>query len=184
MAYSNSRLIKFKIYDAIPGSLLSGQGGPAQYGEFLTYGQLNIHNVVGFGQVTPGQPAVYYTKATGTLFGPDSKKFRWNSTPDDSSCPYLAICVTNFGNPTLPANRNQPKPTAWVKVTYTPKGPGDWSPTNTDTWLVEGDFADIDNPNIVQRMTLYYENNNKPLVHYGQYSLPFRAIVKALAPMP
>jgi hypothetical protein len=171
------RAIKIKISNAIAGSII--QYGPASFAggsSFLTSGQFGIRNILGYPVLTPGQPATFYTKATGNFVAPNNVTYRFGSSPDDFTCPSGATCVPNLYGATI---SNQPEETAWIKVTYMPRNTSQpYSSTNADQWLVEGEF--LDGGGIIQRMTLEDSNGG----HYGQYSMPFKILITALCPLP
>ena len=176
----STRKVWMKVPGAIPGSVI--QSGPASFAggnAFLSKAHVNIRNITGYTVITPGQAATYYTMASSTFPGPDGNSYQWGSIPDDYTCPTGATCVPNLHVLPLPANYNQPEQTAWVKVTYTPRNLSQsWSNGNTDKWLVEGEFSTATDPEI-QRDTLLFNG-----VHFGQYSMPFKILVTALAPLP
>jgi hypothetical protein len=180
---NSNRRIWMKLPSAIPGSIIDG--GPASFAggnSFLTKTTFNIRNIIGYSVITLGQAATYYTRASSRFTGPDGKAYQWVSLPDDNTCPAGATCVPNFHIITLPSNINLPEQAAWTKVTYMPRDPSQpWSTTNTDSWLVQGEF--IDAFNVVERATLLFIGPHSQ-THYGQYSLPFKVLITALAPIP
>jgi hypothetical protein len=161
---------------AITGSLI--ESGPPSFAggsAFMTQVFINVRNITArnTGLVIPGpMSASFYTKVSFRFTGPDGNNYALGMMPDDMSCPIGMVCAPNFTpGPFLPT-LNVPIPTAWAKVTYTP---------TPDTWLVEGEF--VDNDSVTQRSTLFLEpRGNSQWIHNGQYSMPFRMVIKSLAP--
>ena len=171
------RSLRVQIPSAIPGSMIEGGPVPFAGGDsFLVQGQMVVRNILGLTVLTPGQPATFYTRASGTFVATDGKKYQWASLPDGSTCPGDLPCVPDFTPGGYHATTNQPEQTAWVKVTFTPR-----SATNPDQWLVEGLFVDA--TNVTQRSTMMKLANGQPAVHQGQYSLPFKIQITALCPL-
>jgi len=177
--------LNFKFTAPVSGSLIQGTapsfaGGPA----FNTQAFMNIRNLTGYTLVQPGVAASYYTRFAGNFMGPDGNTYRYVSLPDDSTCPLPGNCAPNLEVTVVDPSQNQPQEAGWVFVTYTPRDTTrPWSPTNADIWLVDGEFVSpIDS--VVQRLTLFLVPKKGPYVHSGQYSMPFKVLITALAPLP
>ena len=140
---------------------------------------LNIRNITAFGY---NVGTTYYTKMTmGYIKDPVQRNVEYGLAflPYDWQCPIGLSCVDSPTSDTADAKQNDPVPAAWVKVTYMPRDLGQqWSSSNTDQWIVEGEFTTATDPEI-QRGTLLSAG-----VHMGQYSMPFRIRITALAPLP
>jgi hypothetical protein len=79
---------------------------------------------------------------------------------------------------------NQPVETAWAKVSYTPRDPSQpWSTSNADHWIVDGELTTISD-SVYERATLFQLGKPGTQTHYGQYSMPFKILITALAPLP
>jgi hypothetical protein len=196
---ASTRTLTMQFPVAIPNSLIAGQGGPASFAggvAFPTHDAFLIRNIVGHNTsgITPsegttqGVAATYYTKVTYPFTGPDGQGYRVMSFPDNTTCP--AICVSGVNDVTDPLN-NLPVQAAWAKVTYMPRDVSQpWSETNKDTWLVEGEVTTNEPPApdaYYQRGTLWgpapRHGKTTVMVHFGQYSMPYKILVTALAPM-
>ncbi len=184
---SSKRALVMQFPNAIPGSIIvAGPPGFAGGSAFATQSFINIRNIVGYqtGGVTPGVAATYYTKVTSSnIVGPDRNSYVLPLFPDNSTCP--GICAsTGDGTTSL---HNSPVQAAWSKVTYTPRDTSQpWSLSNADSWLVDGEVTSNEppaTPNIYERATLFLEAKNGSATHYGQYSMPFKILVTALAPL-
>jgi len=173
---NSTRNVWMQFPGPVDGSIIDG--GPPSFaggGQFLSQIFMNVRNVIArnSGLVIPGPgPVTFYTRVTfHYLSGPDGTSYELLMEPDQTSCPSGQICVPNFSGGTNPPTKNSPSQTAWAKVTYTP---------SPDTWIVEGEF---DDGSVIQRGTLFNTNGNSE-VHFGQYSIPFKIEIKALAPLP
>jgi hypothetical protein len=179
---SNARTLIMRFPNAVPGSTTI-QAGPASFAggsAFASQAFFNVHNILGFGLLTPGVAATFYTKISSTFPGPDRKTYRLALYPDNFTCPDICSPVPDGTNTTL----NQPTETAWAKVTYTPRNSSQpWSLSNSDSWVVDGELT-IAPDTVNERATLFLEGKNSSFTHYGQYSMPFKILVTALAPLP
>ena len=183
---TSKRAMVLQFPNPIAGSIIAG-GPPSFAGGsgFAVQNFLNIRNIVGYNTpgITPGVAATYYTKITSSnIVGPDRNSYDLVIFPDNSTCP--AICSsTNDGTTPL---HNSPVQAAWAKVTYTPRDTSQpWSLTNADNWTVDGEVTTNEPPetsNIYERATLFLVGR-KGNTHYGQYSMPFKILVTALAPL-
>jgi len=173
----SSRTLMMQYPAPIPGSIIVA--GPPSFAEgsaFATKAFFNVHNVIGNG--LPSGTTTYYTKVTSTFTGPDNNQYRLALFPDGATCPPGGLCapVQDGTDPYI----NQPSEAAWAKVTYTPRDPNQaWSMTNTDSWAVDGELTDP----TVERATLLLIPNHGAFIHNGQYSLPFKITITALAPL-
>lgn len=181
------RKVSFQFPAAIPDTNID-QPSPsfAPGSAFLTPVFMNIRNLTGIGFIPQDQPTVYYTRMIFEFKAPDGNTYRLVFDPDSAAeCPAGAICNTNFGGPD-PLSRNSPVQTAWVKVTHTPPtNPSQpWSPTNADTWLVEGTLTSSTNPSdpTIERSTLVGPVGSN--LHFGQYSMPLQILITALTKLP
>jgi hypothetical protein len=181
------RKVSFQFPAAIPGTTIDEPAPSVAPGSaFLTPIWMNIRNLTGKGFIPLDQHTVYYTRMIYEFKAPDNEKYRLVFDPDSAAeCPVGAICNTNFGGPD-PVTRNQPVQTAWVKVTHTPPpNPNDeWSPTNADTYLVEGNLTSSTNPSdpTIERGTLVGPVGSG--LHFGQYSMPFQILITAKVKLP
>jgi hypothetical protein len=169
---------------AIQGSLIDA--GPASFAggaAFETHSiEINVHNITGYTVLPPSTAATFYTAVGSTFAGPDGKTYQLRFHPDEYTCPAGAICVPDLENGTNAANMNLPVETAWTQVVYTPRNPTQpWSSTNADSWIVDGELQ-LNNDTALERSTLFLDT--KTQVHYGQYSMPFKIAIVALAPLP
>jgi hypothetical protein len=188
MNKTRKRSMKMKLPAAIPGTT-NVEGPPPSFAggnEFFANPFINVRNITGFGYaVTPGVP--FYTKmGLGYIKGPDGFEYDLEFLPFDGQCPTTdgLICVDSKTNDQVSAYQNHPDAAAWVKVTYLPRNFSQpWSETNTDQWIVEGLFTEPTDPPIIQRGTLF-SKEPQGFVHRGQYSMPFRIRITALAPLP
>jgi hypothetical protein len=173
----SSRTLKVNIPPPIPGSIIDG--GPAAAGVFTTKAFFNVHNVLAY-PMSP-VPTVFYTKVTAQLNGVNkqSPSYYLAYWPHNGTCPGPEPCAP-LNESVNPLN-NMPGEAAWAKVTYTPAAGG-----SPDSWVVEGDLTTNEpGPDFpVQRGTLFLKTKNGTWPHYGQYSLPFKMIITALAPLP
>jgi hypothetical protein len=181
------RKVSFQFPAAIPGTNID-QPSPsfAPGNAFLTPVWMNIRNLTGLGFIPQDQHTVYYTRMIFEFKAPDSNTYRLVFDPDSAAeCPAGAICNTNFGGPD-PITRNSPVQTAWVKVTHTPPpNPSQpWSPTNADTWLVEGTLTSATDPSdpTIERSTLVGPVDSG--LHFGQYSMPLQILITAMTKLP
>lgn len=174
--YKSKRYLFMQFPNPIPGSIIdSGPPSFAGGSPLYTQAHINVHNLLGYPVLTPGVAGSFYTKvgasgfASGTLL---------RMLPDDVSCPTGATCVPNLeGGENVIIN--QPTESAWAKVNYTPRDRSrPWSMSNTDTWVVEGEYV-AEGDTYVQRSTLLVNG-----VHFGQYSMPFKILISALASLP
>jgi hypothetical protein len=176
-ASSSSRRAWVQLPEPIPDSIIE-QGPPSFAGGQAFLGKifLNIRNLTGrnSGIKIPGPAAAYYTKAAYQFDGPDGVHYRLGFMPGDSACPAGEICVPNIhGNP-FPESVNLPQQSGWVKVSYMPQ------PDQRDEFLVEGEFT-YESDTQIQRAGLFVDGS---WIHMGQYSMPFKVLVKALSPIP
>lgn len=183
---TRKRSIKMKFPNAIPDTNIEASSPSFAGGnEIVANPFMNVRNITGFGYpVTPGVP--FYTKMSLGFKGPDAVDYELAFLPFDGMCPTNdgLICVDSKTNDLGSANQNAPVTAAWVKVTYLPRNFGQpWSETNTDQWIVEGLFTEATDPPIIQRGTLLSQDVHN-YVHRGQYSMPFRIRITALAPLP
>ncbi len=184
---SSTRSLVMQFPNPIPGSIIvAGPPSFAGGSAFATQNFINIRNIVGYNTpgITPGVAATYYTKVTSSnIVGPDRNSYVLTLFPDNSTCP--GICAST-GDGTGPFH-NSPVQAAWSKVTYTPRDTSQpWSLSNADSWLVDGEVTSNEPPatsNIYERATLFLEGKNGSTTHYGQYSMPFKILVTALAPL-
>jgi hypothetical protein len=162
--------------DPIPGSIIDG--GPVSFdpNPFATQAFVNIRNIVG-----PQGTTTYYTRVVFSFDGPDRATYKLAFFPHDGTCP--GLCASAQNEQVDPAAVNQPVETAWAKVTYIPA-----SSSSPDTWIVDGTLTDNEpGPDLYyERGTLFKMTNHGGSLgtHYGQYSLPFKILVTALAPLP
>ena len=183
---SSTRTMSMQFPAPIADSILPGQGvAPSFAGApnfFQTKAFFNVHNILGRNTagITPGQPATFYTKFTDPFPGPDGKDYKLVRFP--FTCPDLAICAYNGYDPySTDPYLNMPVEAGWVKVTYTPRdalGPActATNTTNCDSWIVDGELD--------QRTTLFLKGKNGSQLHSGQYAMPFKIQITALAPLP
>lgn len=175
---------KTKVYRSVrmqfPAALDPGLTGPVWFAggnPFLTAAdmRMNIRNLTGYPQVTPGQPSTYYTRMTLQFVHPGgSEIYRLVFNPHDFSCPGLCVPVIHF-IPDDPAVVNYPEETSWVKVTYTP-GTG----TTKDKWEVEGAVTLFDHdghPDTAAIPTVRAKLLGADGHDYGQYSMPFKLLI-------
>jgi hypothetical protein len=178
---NSKRTLVMQFPNAVPGSTTI-QAGPASFAggaAFATQAFFNVHNILGYGLLTPGVAAVFYTKVTSTFPAPDRKTYRLALYPDNFTCPGVCSPVPDGTSTTL----NQPVETEWAKVTYTPRDTTQpWSLTNADSWVVDGELTSATDT-VVERATLLLEGRSNSFIHYGQYSMPFKILVTALAPL-
>jgi len=186
MVTPRSRTVTLKFPAAIGGSLI--EGGPASFAggnAISTQPFINIRNIAGYTVIPPGVAATYYTRIAISFTGPDSKSYRLLFFPDDGACPGDYPCVPDLHGVGDPANKNMSEQMAWAKVTYLPRpNPTQpWSASNADSWIVEGELSTSTDTEI-QRATVFYVPRKGPAVHFGQYSMPFKILVTALAALP
>lgn len=171
---SSRRTLSMNFPAAIAGSITEdlppdfAGNGPIDTKPFLL-----IYNLIGYPEFKTGATTWYTKFMANYITGPDGKDYILAFQPFD--CPIGSIpCVdspTPDGSPS--SNQNNPVPAAWVKVNYIPASGG-----TLDQWIVEGEFTYDGDPN-VQRGTLLSSG-----VHKGQYSMPFRIRITALALLP
>ncbi len=164
---SSNRRVWFNFPDTI-GTVIGGATQSFIPNPFSDRAFINIRNITCRDCNTDGIPLTFYTKVSVAFFAPGGQKYLLAFLPDD--CPGDYPCAPNYTpGPVLPT-KNEPVETAWAKVTYTPP----------DTWVVEGELTDD-----IVRSTLFLTSvkGNKPPVHYGQYSMPFKITITALAPL-
>jgi hypothetical protein len=125
----------------------------------------NIANIMGYGHSVG---STYYTKMGFGFNAPGDRKTSYQVWffPFDWQCPEGFDCITR-DQPT--ANLNDPVAAAWVRINYIPA-----SGTTPDQWIAEGEFSDPE----IQRGTLLANS-----IHRGQFSMPFRIRITALAPL-
>jgi len=185
MTLPGGRSINMKFPAAISGSII--EGGPASFaaGNSISTGSfVKIHNLTGQNAVPAGISATYYTRALFTFDGPDRKSYRLEYYPDDSTCPSDHPCAPELHGCCFLPIGNQPVQTSWVKVIYTARNRSlPWSTSNTDSWVVQGDLV-MSWDTSVARSVLFNVLKDGTFVHYGQYSMPFKMVVTALAAMP
>jgi hypothetical protein len=179
---SSTRTLVMKFPAVIPDS--NPQNTPPSFvagAAFATKALFNVHNILGYPTFAPGVAATFYTKVTSTfpIAIPGSRKstsYRLAIFPDTASCPAIfpELC-SPVSDAAVDLNWNSPEQAAWVKVTYTP-GSG---PTY-GTWLVEGEQLATDG--IYERATLVTATYPSAST-YGQYSMPFKILITALAPL-
>jgi hypothetical protein len=167
---TSNRRIWFDFPDAIEETDIGGVTQSFSPNPFSDRAFINIRNITcrDCNTPIPGIPSTFYTKVSVAFFAPGGKKYLLSSLPDN--CPAGYLCAPNFTpGPVLPT-KNEPVETAWAKVTY----------TAPDTWVVEGEVT-----NDIVRSTLFLTSvkGNNPPVHYGQYSMPFKITITALAPL-
>lgn len=166
---NSNRRVWFNFPTAIPGTDIEGVTQSFIPNPFSDRAFINIRNITCRDCNTPGIPSTFYTKVSVAFFAPGGQKYLLAFLPDN--CPVGYLCAPNYTpGPVLPT-KNEPVETAWAKVTYTP---------NPDTWVVEGELTGG-----VVRNTLFLTSvrGNRPPVHYGQYSMPFKITITALAPL-
>ncbi len=170
----SSRTLSMNFPAAIAGSIIEDLP-PDFAGDdpIATQPFLLIYNLIGYPEVKTGATTWYTKFMANYIKGPDGLDYILAFQPFD--CPIgLIPCVdspTPDGDPS--SNQNAPVSAAWVKVNYIPASGG-----TLDQWIVEGEFT-YDGDPIVQRGTLLSSG-----VHRGQYSMPFRIRITALAPLP
>ena len=181
----STRTLSMQFPNAISGST-SVQAGPASFAggsAFATHAFFNVHNIVGYQTpgITPGVAATFYTKVTAPFTGPNGKSYKLVLYPDNYSCPFVPCASDPDGtNPDI----NLPVEGAWALVTYTPRDTWQpWSLSNADRWVVDGEVTSSTDP-IYERGTLVLIGKNGSATHEGQYSMPFKILVTALAPLP
>jgi hypothetical protein len=175
----SARTLRVQVPDPIPGST----SNPVPAGTLTTQAFFNVRNILAKG-ITP-TPSVFYTKVTSPFpgAGRNDPSYRLTMFPDNVTCPGGGSpdpCAPLGDGPN--EDRNSPGQTAWTKVTYTPASGG-----NPDTWIIDGDLTtneDGEPPLPIQRGTIYSVDKHGNLTHRGQYSLPFRMVITALAPLP
>jgi hypothetical protein len=167
---------------AVPGSIIvSGPVPFAGGAAFATQAHIVVHNILGRTVLAPGIAATFYTKVGSMFPGPDGKNYRLHFLPDDFACPQGAICVPNLEGNNGPPDTNQPVEAAWTAVTYTPRDRTQpWSLANADRWVVDGEMTSASDP-VFQRATLLLEGAHFTYTHEGQYSMPFKILITALA---
>lgn len=184
---NSKRSLMMQFPNPIPGSIVvAGPPSFAGGSGFATQNFINIRNIVGYNTqgLTPGVAATYYTKITSSnIVGPDGNSYDLVLFPDNSTCP--AICAsTNDGTGLY---HNSPVQAAWSKVTYTPRDTSQpWSLSNADSWVVDGEMTSNEPPatsNTYERATLFFVSRRGATTHYGQYSMPFKILITALAPL-
>jgi hypothetical protein len=132
----------------------------------------------------PGVAATFYTTVGSSFTGPDGQSYQLRFHPDTFACPSGAICAPDLEGSTNAADMNQPLETAWALVTYSPRDrTKPWSSSNTDQWIVDGETL---TDGVYERATLFFNGRNccTTQTHYGQYSMPFKILIVALAPLP
>ena len=132
----------------------------------------NIVNVTGYGYPVG---STFYTKMGFGFKTSDRTAYDVTFLPfDGSPCPFTdGICVDSITPDIGSPDQNSPIPAAWVRVTHLPA-----SGTTPDQWIVEGEITEADTQ-VIQRATLLSGS-----VHRGQFSMPFRIRLTALAPLP
>jgi hypothetical protein len=132
-----------------------------------------ILNLTGYGYPVG---STYYTKMSFRFTEPGtSTVYDMVFAPFDGLCPFSdGLCVDSITNDIVSPDQNSPVSAAWVKVTYLPA-----SGSTPDQWIVEGEITEADAPDVIQRGTLISSG-----VHRGQFSMPFRIRITALAPLP
>jgi hypothetical protein len=192
---ASTRTLTMQFPTAIDGSII--QRGPASFAgnaAFQTHAVFLIRNIVGHNTpgITPsegttqGVAATYYTKVRSPFTGPDGQSYVLVFWPDYGTCPGTCVSVTDSTG----SFDNSPQQTAWAKVTYMPRDVSKpWSATNADSWFVEGEVVTTEPSPPAIRSTLYGPDLPGPsgktrgTVHYGQYSMPYKVLVTALAPL-
>jgi hypothetical protein len=175
------RSLMIQFPSAIPGSIIDG--GPVSFdpNPFATQAFVNIRNIVGYG--LPSGTTTYYTRVVFSFDGPDGATYKLAFFPHDEHCPVPGLCAAALNEQVDPDAVNQPVETAWAKVTYTPA-----SGSSPDTWVVDGTLTDNEPGPVVyyERGTIFKITNKSGSFgpHYGQYSMPFKILVTALAPLP
>lgn len=168
------RKLRMKFPAPIPSSVIQSAPPFGEGAEFTTKAFVNVRNILGSGLLVPGSPATFYTKVTSQFSVGKGGGYRLAFYPDNTTCPVLNSCapVANYYDPIV----NLPVQTAWVQVIYTPAANG-----SPDSWIVNGELIGTDS--VYQRATLL--SADSPLAdHFGQYSMPFRILITALAPLP
>lgn len=178
--HRSKRYLSWKFPLPIPGSII--QSGPPSFAggnAFSNQAHLNIHNLLGHTVLTPGVAATFYTKVgSSAIDAPDGGSYTLRLLPRDITCPSGATCVPNLECTGCDSDTiiNAPVDAAWAKVTYTPRDKTQpWSLANTDSWIVEGEYV-APGDTVIERATLLNSG-----IHYGQYSMPFKILIKALA---
>ena len=69
----SKRKLRIKLGSHIEGTAIYGGPVPFENRDFLTQGTMNIRNIIGYGLVTLGTPATYYTKASGRFPDPNGR---------------------------------------------------------------------------------------------------------------
>lgn len=181
--YKSKRHLSWKFPLPIPGSII--QSGPPSFAggnAFSNQAHVNIHNLLGHTVLTPGVAATFYTKVGSSgIAAPDGGSYTLRLLPRDFTCPAGATCVPNLECPACDSDPiiNVPVEAAWAKVTYTPRDRTQpWSLSNTDSWIVEAEYV-APGDTAIERATTLLNG-----VHYGQYSMPFKILITALAPLP
>jgi hypothetical protein len=183
--YRSRRTLWMQYPSPVSGSIItSGPPSFAGSAPFTTQAHIVVHNILGRTVLTPGAAATFYTKVGSMFIGPDGNNYRLRFLPDDFACPEGATCVPNLEGNNGPADTNQPVETAWAAVTYTPRNPAQpWSLANADRWVVDGEQTSPSDP-VYQRATLHLEGAHFTFTHQGQYSMPFKILITALAALP
>jgi hypothetical protein len=183
--YRSRRTLWMQYPNPLPEStIVSGPPAFAGGAAFTTQAHINVYNILGRGSaLSPGIAATFYTKVGSGFSGPDGKNYRLRFMPDDFTCPQGAICVPTQDHTDAP-DSNQPVETAWAAVTYTPRNPAQpWSLGNADSWVVDGELTSPSDP-VYQRATLLHEGAHFTFTHQGQFSMPFKILITALAALP
>lgn len=179
------RTVWMQYPEAIPGSIiLLGPASFAGGSAFETKAHIDFHNITGYTVLTPGTAATFYITVGSTFTGPDGKSYQLRFHPDMSTCPFGAVCAPDLEGSTNASGMNLPVETDWALVTYTPRDRSrPWSTTNADQWIVDGE---VSTSGVYERSTLFYNGRNccSTQTHYGQYSMPFKLSITALAPLP
>lgn len=157
------RQSKRTVWFEFPNSL-SNQSPPFGTSPFASAVGIRIPNITAYG--VPGNPTTFYSRIDFGFTGPDGNLYNLWFWPDDSECPGDFPCVQDRLGEVPPDGLNIPVTTAWVKITY----------TAPDRWDVEGTLTSDD---VFQPGSLYTKGTNK-----GQYSMPFKIMIKALASLP
>jgi hypothetical protein len=180
------RTLWMQYPSALPGSIIvSGPPSFAGGAPFSTQAHIAVHNILGRTVLAPGVAATFYTKVGSMFSAPNGKNYRLRFMPDDFVCPEGATCVPNLENSTSnPPDTNQPVETAWAAIAYTPRDAAQpWSLANTDRWVVDGEMTSAADP-AYQRAALFLEGAHFTFTHQGQYSMPFKMLITALAALP
>ena len=159
-------------FDAINGTDIDGPF-PAFAGQTKSVKPFfNVRNILAY-RYSVG--TTFYTKMSVSGFKVSSNRSDYNVAflPfDGQNCPDPSglTCIDSITYDGAGSNQNDPEPAAWVKVTFIAASGG-----SPDQWIVEGEFSDPE----IQRGTLFSSG-----IHSGQFSMPFRIRITALAPLP